>query len=243
MTKSLVQIVAPVAKSLISKCELVCNMIELSDSAMTIIKNSLGNGPLQWVTQDYRNYGTNVVIQANTDTTMSVPVPAKFNSLNSLFFSFRQNPTGVATFHANESCKFNLQEYYLRIGSKTLPVKPPNTTAEFFSELIRSFGTISDINQECSVTIEQYQKNVPVAIGGAEATQFTGSFYVGIDLESYSNTSMDTVYTGTNTSTDDIFFTPRFGTPGNAAINIRIDAYALYDQLILIQNGVCTVNY
>jgi hypothetical protein len=39
------------------------------------------------------------------------------------------------------------------------------------------------------------------------------------------------------------FFNPRFGTPGANAINIRVDAYALYDQLILIQNGACTVNY
>ena len=52
---------------------------------------------------------------------------------------------------------------------------------------------------------------------------------------------MDMVYTGTNTSTDDIFFTPKFAAQGGAT-NIRIDAYALFDQLVLIQNGVCTVN-
>jgi hypothetical protein len=182
-------------------------MIELSDSAMMIIKNSIGNGPLQWVTQDYKNYGSNVVLPADTETTASIPVPAKFNSLNSLFFTFRRYPNGTALFQACESCTFNLQEYFLRIGSKTLPVKPPNTSAEFFSELIRSFGTVADINQECSVAIDQYTRPAPSAIGQAEnAGQGTGAFYVGIDLESYSNTSMDTVYTGTNTSTDDIFF-------------------------------------
>ena len=53
---------------------------------------------------------------------------------------------------------------------------------------------------------------------------------------------MDSVYTGTNTSTDDIFFTPKFAGQTNA-VNIRIDAYALFDQLVLIQNGTCTVNY
>jgi hypothetical protein len=241
--KSLVQVGLPIGKSIISRCELVCNMIELSDSAMMIIKNSIGSGPLQWVTQDYKNYGSNITLAAASETSVSIPVPAKFNSLNSLFFTFRRYPNGTALFQANESCTFNLQEYFLRIGSKTLPVKPPNTSAEFFGELLRAFGTVADINQECSVSIDQYTRPIPTAITGAEAAQNTGAFYVGIDLESYSNTSMDTVYTGSNTSTDDIFFNPRFGTPGANAINIRIDAYALYDQLILIQNGACTVNY
>ena len=81
-------------------------------------------------------------------------------------------------------------------------------------------------------------------MAGAEAAgaQQTGGFYVGVDLESYSNTSNDTIYSGTNTSTDDIFGVFRFAGQ-DAAVSIRIDAYALFDQLILIQNGACTVNY
>jgi hypothetical protein len=242
MCKSHVQVVNPTAKSVLSRLELVCNMIELSDSGMNIIKQSIGNGPLQWVCQDYRNYSPTINIGAG-DTIVSVPVPAKFNSLNSLFFAFRKNSSGVWKFQANESCKFGLQEYFLRIGSHTLPVKPPNTVPEFYSELLRSLGTVSDINQETSITIAQYDKTIPVEQAGAESgTQNTGGFYVGIDLESYSNTSMDSVYTGTNTSTDDIFFCPKF-TNQNAVGNIKVDCWALFDQLILIQNGVCTVNY
>ena len=62
IVKSFVQVVVPTAKSLLSRCELVCNMIELSDTGMGIIKQSIGSGPLQWVTQDYRNYGSNVAL-------------------------------------------------------------------------------------------------------------------------------------------------------------------------------------
>ena len=245
--KSFVQVASPTAKSVLSRIELVCNMIELSDTGMNIIKNAIGNGPLQWVTQDYRNYGNNVVLSAGSDTTVTVPVPAKFNSLNSLFFSFRQNAAGVWKHQANESTKFDLDEYFLRIGSRTFPAKSPNTVSEFYSELLRAFGTVSDVNYECSISLEQYNKDFPVIQAGAEGPaetvqQNSGAFYIGMDLESYSNTSMDTVYTGTNTSTDDIFFTTRFGAQGSAAYNVRIDSYALYDQLILIQNGVCSVN-
>ena len=243
IVKSLVQVVVPTAKSLISKCELVCNLIELSDTGMGIVKNAIGStSPLQWVTQDYRNYGSNVAL-GTSETSVSVPVPAKFNSLNSLFFTFRSNAGGASRLiHANESCNFGLSEYFLRIGSKTMPVKPPNTIPEFYSELLRSFGTVSDINHECGISSAQYEKKIPADITAAETSQATGAFYVGMDLESYSNTSMDSVYTGTNTSTDDIFFTPKFAGQQNA-VNIRIDAYALFDQLVLIQNGICTVNY
>jgi hypothetical protein len=245
IVKSLVQIVAPTARSLLTKIELVCNMIEMSDTGMAIIKNAIGPGPLQWVVQDYRNYGNNVTL-GTAETTVSIPVPAKFNSLNSLYFSFRQNASGASRLiHANESCNFGMLDYFLRIGSRTMPIKPPSSRPEFFSELLRSFGTVSDTNHECAINAEQYFALVPIAITAAivaaNEPQNTGAFYVGVDLESYSNTSMDMVYTGTNTSNDDIFFTPRFAAQG-ANTNIRIDAYALFDQLVLIQNGVCTIN-
>ena len=109
--KSLNQVLAPTAKSLLSRIELVCNMIELSDTGMNIIKQSIGNGPLQWVCTDYKNYGSNVSLP-NSVTTVSVPVAAKFNSLNSLFFSFRGNAGGNLARMANESNRFNLLEYF-----------------------------------------------------------------------------------------------------------------------------------
>ena len=243
LCKSVDAIIAPTTAALLTKIELVTNMIELSDTGMNIIKQSIGNGPLQWVTQDYRNYGYNATL-GTSETSLSIPVPAKFNSLNSLFFSFRSSSAGVAKRQALESTKFKLAEYFFRIGSRTMPNKPPNSTAEFFSELLRGFGTVSDINQECSINNLQYSLDNPVDMAGAEGAgaSVTGAFYVGIDLESYSNTSLDSVYTGTNTSSDDIFFVPKFAGQGTAT-NVRIDAYALYDQLVLIQNGVCTVNY
>ena len=234
----------PVGKSLLTNIELVCNMIELSDTGMSIIKQSIGNGPLQWVCHDYRNYSTNITLQ-NADTTVSIPVPAKFNSVNSLFFSFRADAGGAITKMSNESNRFNLSEYFFRIGSKTLPTKSPNTYPEFFSELMRSFGCVSDVNHETNVSVDSYNKQLPIAMTAAAtpaAVNTIGAFYVGLDLESYSNTSMSEVYTGTNTSNDDIFFIPRFSA-NTANTVVRVDAYALFDQLVLIQNGQVTVNY
>ena len=47
------------------------SLMELSDSGMNIIKQSIGGGSLQWVTQDYRNYGFNASL-ATSETSLSI---------------------------------------------------------------------------------------------------------------------------------------------------------------------------
>ena len=232
-------VIPSVARKFVDNVELICNIMELSDSGMSIIKNAIGNAPVQWVVQDYRNYVSNCVLQTSV-TQVSVPISAKFNSLNSLFFTFRTqaNSAGANTFSSTESCNFILQEYFFRIGSKTMPYKPPNTYPEMFSELLRAFGSVSDVNMESNIYYSTYCQPVPVA----NDVNGLGSFYVGIDLESYSSAPLDTVYSGLNTTTDDIFANFKFAGQGGA-INARIDTFALYDVLILIENGQCQVQY
>ena len=247
----IVAAVAPIeahstASGVLTNVELVGNMMELNDTAMNIVNQS--SGPMvQWVVNDYKNYAYNATL-ATSETQLSVPIPSKFNSLRSLFWSFRENSSGVTTYFPNESCSFKLLEYTLRVGSKTMPSKAPSTISEFFCELVRSIGSISDVNHETDIDITLYGDILsssstyfkPVAY--TDGTQISKSFYVGIDLESYSNTDMSMVYNGYNTSTDDIFFQPKFDAQGSST-NIRIDTYALFDSLILFENGFATVQY
>ena len=220
--------------------EYVANMMELSDSGMSMVKSAIGNGPLNWVVQDYRNYAFNATLKQTTETTLSVPIPAKFNSLNSLFMTFRlqANVSGSATFASTESCQFSLTDYFFRIGSRTVPTKPPSTLPEFFGEFLRAISSVGDVNHECNIRYSQYNQSIPVA----SDPNGTACFYVGIDLESYSSTPLDTVYSGLNTSTDDIFANLRFAGQ-TADRNVRIDTYALYDVLINIENGQCQTFY
>jgi len=231
--------VVATVRSFCDNVEYVANMMELSDSGMSMVKSAIGDAPVNWVVQDYRNYAFNSTIRTS-ETTLSVPIPAKFNSLNSLFLTFRiqTNASGAATFSATESCQFSLTDYFFRIGSKTVPTKPPSTIPEFFGEFLRAISSVGDINHECNLRYSQYAQPIPVA----SDNNGTGSFYVGIDLESYSSTPLDTVYSGLNTSTDDIFANLRFAAQG-ADRNIRIDTYALYDVLITIENGQCQTFY
>lgn len=223
---------------IVDNVELVMNMMEISDSGMNIIKSAIGNSPVQWVVQDYRNYQFVSTLRA-TQTQFSISVPAKFNSLNSLFWTFRSsnNSSGVDTFPANESINFNLKEYFVRLGARTVPTKPPNTIPEFFTELLRAVGSPSDVNHECNIRNATYYKAIP----DINANVPVGAFYLGLDLESYSNTDMTSVYSGYNSSTEDIFFTPTFNT--NTSTDVRIDTYALFDCLISLENGVATVFY
>jgi hypothetical protein len=223
----------------VDNIELVINMMEISDSGMNIIKSAIGNSPIQWVVQDYKNYQYVNTLRVTT-TQLSVPIPAKFNSLNSLLWTFRNsgNVAGLATFPSNESLNFDLKEYFVRLGARTVPTKPPNTLPEFCCELLRSLGSPSDVNHECNIKPLSYFKKVP-----AIAT-ICGAFYLGLDLESYSNTDMTSVYSGYNSSKEDILFTPTFNPqPANGAVDVRIDTYALYDCLISLENGVATAFY
>jgi hypothetical protein len=73
---------------------------------------------------------------------------------------------------------------------------------------------------------------------------------IGIDLETYSNADKDSIFAGYNTSNDDIFFQlsygaipPIGGAPTGVAIDVRFDTYALYDCVLICENGVASIRF
>jgi hypothetical protein len=229
----------------VSNVEYIGNFMEISDSGME--KVMMASGPqLKWVVQDWRSYSHTATINNNSE--ISVPVAAKFNSLRSLISSYRTKSAGALTFYANGSHHLGLSSYTVRIGSRVVPTKAPSTHTEMFSELIRAFGSISDLNHEPNITSAVYA-DVPEAVANNEtATVPTinahqNAFYTGLDLESYSNSGMQNVYQGMNTSTEDVFLTLNYGTVPNGPQQVKYNTYAYYDQVIIIENGVCTVQY
>ena len=128
-------------------------MIELSDSAMNIIKESQNGQPLQFVNPDYRNYGYNFVL-ANAVTQLSMPIPAKFSSLKSLFEVARDTARLSALTYLPYSCnKFSINSYFFRIGSQVLPSKVPDNIPEMFSEAVKAIGSMSDLNHQPSIEL------------------------------------------------------------------------------------------
>jgi hypothetical protein len=62
-----------------------------------------------------------------------------------------------------------------------------------------------------------------------------------MDLETYSNADKDSIYSGYNTSNDDVFWSMTYGAFG--AVSCRYDSYALYDAVITCDAGVTYVQF
>lgn len=92
----------------------------------------------------------------------------------------------------------------------------------------------------------------PTAVGISNNN--SGSFYVGLDLENYCAASKDGIFSGYNSNTDDIFWVPTFntvqatvgtgtGTFTTANPNIRFDAFACFDQVVIFQDNTAFVKF
>ena len=139
-----------------TNCEYIAQFIELNDTAMSIISNSQQGQPIQYVFQDYRNYQYTAAL-ANAVTTVTMPIPAKFASLKSLFVTCRDN-TNIAkeTFFPYSCNKYSISSYFFRIGSSILPSKVPDNVAEMFAEACKAIASISDLNHHPSIELASY---------------------------------------------------------------------------------------
>ena len=229
----------------VNNCEFIGQMMELGDSAMSVINQSVSGAPLQFVVPQYRNYVNNMTLTTSSQQ-VSLAVPAKFNSLKSLFMTIRAKADGAITFFPHASCHHNLSEYTLRMGSKVIPSKAPANVPEFFCELLKSVGSLSDINHECMINLNDYDVQLSVANGEntsiIASTSSSASFMIGVDLETYSNADKSAIFAGWNSSNEDIFFQLSFGGLASQT-NVRADTYALYDAVIVCENGVASVRY
>jgi len=231
-------VIPTTAPALFTDIKFIANYVEVSDQGMAIIVGT--TGPMvQWSMQSYANYQLNAALTAGIDQ-VSMAIPAKFNSLKALYFTFRENSAGALNRYADESNTYALSEYSTRIGSNVIPSEKPKSVQEFLSEMHRALGSVGTRIDPHSYSSGQYTK----AVSGNDAANLllSGAFAVGVETESYSSAGMESTYQGLNTSTSDIFGQFAFG-GGSGAVNIRIDCFASFDQLVTISNGVAVVQF
>jgi hypothetical protein len=234
----------PINTYTISNIEFVGTFIELSDESITIIKESRGGQPLQYVTQSYANIQYSTTL-ANAITSVSIPVAAKYASLKSLFCIIRSTADGVLTYFPYSSHAFNLTDWRIRIGSQYLPAKAPNSIPEHYCELLKAIGSMSDLNHEPSINYYNYGVDqVPVANTETATAIVTstrsGAFALGFDVETYSNSNKDKIFAGMNTLNSDIFWNLNFAANASNPV-VKFDIFALYDQVIMFENGMVRV--
>ena len=232
----------------VSNVEYVANMIELSDEAMMTIVNSLQGEPLQFVVPSWSNYQSTF---ASGQTQINVPIPAKYSSVKSLFSCFRDKYNTVL-FMPYSSVTAGLSSYQYRIGSNLAPLKAPASTSEYFAEVLKAIGSMSDnyhspaidkisYNLGASTTEVTITNNLSYPHSIQRGNTTSGSFCVGLDLESFSNADKSSIFSGYNTNTDDIFLTLNYGTA--TPDQLRIDSYALFDQVLVCANSTAFVRF
>ena len=226
----------------LTQVEYVANLIELSDSAMGMVQASLQGQPLQMVVPDWRNFQYSQVIAS--DGQYNIPIAAKFASLKSLLLTSRDK-YNTATYYPNSSAANGLASYYFRIGPQIMPPKAPATLVEMFAEVMKAVAGLTDLNHMPSIDKQSYQlsgSTVQTTATLANGQTSSGSFVIGLDLESYPNAAKEGIYAGYSTLSDDIFLTLQYGTVINAG-SIRYDAYANFDTLLVFESGVCFARF
>lgn len=231
----------------VSNVEYIGSFLELSDQSMQIINASLMGQPLQYVIPSYRNYVFTQTLP-NGGAQMNVPIAAKFSSLKSLFAVMRNSAQiNNATFFPFSSTTYGLSNYNLRIGSKIVPAKSPASLTEFFTEACKAIGSVSDLNHCPTMNTFSYGAVTNTANAETNAAQSrtscSNNFIIGCDLEVYANADKESIFSGYNSLTDDIFLQVQMAGVGANIASLRFDVYALYDSLIVCENGTAYVKF
>jgi hypothetical protein len=111
-----------------------------------------------------------------------------------------------------------------------------------FSEVLKAIGSLSDINHQPSIELASYTLQDSVQNTDPISSSNSGSFYIGLDVENYAGASKDSIFAGYNSNTDDIFCVLNFNAQGSAT-TVRFDAFALFDEVVVFENGTAYVKF
>lgn len=220
--------------------------LELPDSAVSAIKAGSSN-PVQMVMPSYRSYTNSALLPAGNATQVSFPIPAKFSSLKSIFVASRTT-AGLDAQWPSSHCAFGVGSansigYQFRVGSEVLPSTQPTSIPEIYSEAVKCFGSLADLQLQPSIDNTAFSLNAPNTVASLTeaSTEDSGAFLIGIDMEIYQNADKASIFAGTNTNTSDIFAIINYFSGG--AVTVLQTAFACYDQVLVFENGVGYARY
>jgi hypothetical protein len=224
--------------------------LELPDTAISAIKAG-SSSPMQVVMPSWRSYTNSQTLPATTQTQVSFPIPAKFSSLKNIVVASR-NQAAVGT-NGNfplSHCSLgvgsaNSQGYFFRVGAEVLPSTAPTSFPQIYSEAVKCFGSLADLDLQPSITKTAFELDQPVAVSNINNSYTTesGGFLVGIDMELYQNADKAAIFAGTNTNTSDIFAVINYYNSTGGSITLLQSAFACYDQVLVLENGVAYARY
>jgi hypothetical protein len=215
--------------------EFVSSIIELSDQAMGLVKSSIGER-LEYVIPTFKSNSTTFSIAANTQQAFSFNTAFKYSSVKAVFVCHRENGEGTNAKFPYSCITAGMNKYNFKVGTTFYPTKEPTTQPEYFAELIKCVASMSDLQYTPAIDKSSYNliTSPSYVVESATATSAiqSGSFYVGVDLESFGGADKSQIFNGFNSNTCDIIFTG--GYYSTAALNLRLDTYAMIDQVFVV---------
>lgn len=224
--------------------------LELPDSAISAIKAG-SSSPMQMVLPSWRSYTNSQTLPATTQTQVSFPIPAKFSSLKNIVVASRnQAAVGANGNFPLSHCSLgvgsaNSQGYFFRIGAEVIPSTAPTSFSQIYSEAVKCFGSLADLDLQPSITKTAFELDQPVAVSNINNSYTTesGGFLIGLDTELYQNAHKDAIFSGTNSNTSDIFAVINYYNSTGGSITLLQTAFASYDQVLVLENGVAYARY
>ena len=234
--------------------ELEAQIIQLGDDAMRMYRQVSPKGsPIYIATQSYRHYVAS--LPANYAGTFSTIIPARFASLKSLLVLPRRSTEIISptSYSLSSRINFNASNFNWNVGGAIIPQKPiqainQNTTgsySEVFCELVKAFHSLN--NFEYSTSLPYAYFNVAdaadvlgggVTVGQTGALSYQNGFMMGTELELYAKRN-DTILSGLNTLNTQLSFQAEIITPTTETYTL--DVYALYDMILIIEDGIMRV--
>lgn len=232
----------------LTNVEIVGSFIELSDQAMSVIQQSRGGAPLTMAINRYSNvvYNANLL---NATTNVSIPIPFHYSSIQALLVTIRRYSAGAITFDAFGSNHFNINEYWWAFGSETVPSKHPNTHQLMWTYFASALGSPYSLDFSPAISLHSYDTlDVPAASTEAASnadgalSSIAGAFSIGQELTSFPSANQDQMFSGRNTSTEDIYLNMIFGA-NTTTPAVRFDGYALHHAVLICENGSASIRF
>jgi len=216
-----------VHKWTVSDVELMLEYVELNSDAARMISAQNGGGYM--ISFDtFANFASTV---ENGSNNINALIPARYSSLKTLFTVFRKQANfGVAaskTLSERVNPFGNKGQWYYSIGGKNVPTTPVKTDSEAFAEMQKALHALGAVS---ATSLIKYEDWVAAA----------GTYIVAADLETLAHKSKLTE-SGINTLTTNTHLIGIFG--GALADAVHVATFAHYDAILIIQNGVASVQF
>jgi hypothetical protein len=247
--------ITAIAAFTLSNVEIIGSFIELSDQALGVIQQSQMGAPLTLAVNRYSNLVFNATLN-NATTNVSCPVPFKYSSVQAIINSIRQHSAGAITFDAFGSYNYNINEYWFQFGSESLPTKHPGSSSfgggdhqTMFNYYCSALGSPYSLDYNPLVSLYTYD-TMTVPIVSAETantavgniSSIAGAFGIGQELVSFPSANQDQMFSGRNTSTEDIYHNMIFAANATTPA-VRFDYYCLHHAVIICENGSASIRF